>query len=302
MSITYLDKHGGILQKGQGRLAHYKIEGSTKEALTLLERKNREWSLVLAGTSKDIEKFFLPEKHPHAHIMAERVFERVSYLPGIDALQVQNYLLMVLWRNRHADQSRVINTRLVDRIGQPIHILYTGDFSGNFALSEVYVVDSIAQAVAIYPELTQPTLLSPIQWSSNLADYIWDSRLEVLKISDATYEHIFRSRRYRFDKEHAAIDPSTLLRSVREAMSSGQQRAARDCSFALPSYSSRRDSINMMLPLHIFTGDGELPESVLLLGRTEHGYSLMTILTPQQAYVGVRAFRDPESTWLKGAF
>lgn len=75
----------------------------------------------------------------------------------------------------------------------------------------------------------------------------------------------------------------------------------KDCAFALPSYSRRHNNISMLLPLHVYTKNSELPEAVMLLTKKLHGYSLVTLITPQQAYISVRSFRDPEMTWLKGA-
>lgn len=228
------------------------------------------------------------------------VCERVT-LPGMTLEEMRNYLYILLSRNRYAGGSPLINSRLVDKRGQPIYLLDVGDPHYPPTLSGARVVYTLMQAKQICPGLQDTQLPEPLQWSDDPADLIWNPRLEVLPISAPAAEHILSSRAARLPAAIQSCPGEVQLRFLREALSEGTTRARRDCAFALPMYSRQEDTVNMLLPLYIFASHAELPEAVLLIRKTAHGYKLATIITPQQAYRSVRAFRDPENTWLRGA-
>lgn len=311
----YLDKTGTLLPAGQGRAAKYKVEHLEGVGYVLMEKDHSKWSMLHSGTLQDLELWL--KRHLEApsstpvlvpaepvcvpQDVAKVVLARVDYMRGIDLRQVSNYLFMAISRNNCSERNRVIHTRLVDKIGQPIYILYTGDFTQPVSLSYAHLVDSISQAQMVFPSLKQTHLPDPLQWSTDTSDYIWDPSMEVLNLTERAVEHISVERTARLSGVLADMEPASLLRNIKEALHTGQQRAKCDCAYALPSYSRRYNNVCMLLPLHVHTQDTELPEAVMLLAKTLHGYSLVTLVTPQQAYMGVRAFRDPELTWLKGA-
>lgn len=315
----YLDKQGVALPAGQGRTAHYKIEALSEGGYVLMEKCKSSWVMAYSGTLKEIELWLqkckrvkeepttptqqeLPESpKEYVHAITKVVMARVSHMPGIDTRQVNNYIYMLLWRNQRSDKNRVINTRWADQYGQPIYLLYTGAFNKPISLRNAHLVDSISQAQTLCSAVTQTRLPDPLQWSEDVSDYFWDPTMEVLGLSDRAMEHIAEERATRLEGPARSLDTQTLIRSIKEALYTGQQRACRDCAYALPGYSRRYNSVGMLLPLHVYTKDSELPEAVMLLSKTVHGYSLVTLITPQQAYISVRAFRDPEMTWLKGA-
>lgn len=317
-TYVYLDKEGIALPPGKGRAARYKIEGMADGLFVLMEKHKSRWDMVCSGKLVEIEQW-LNSKRPavapstttilvqpppareHVHEIVKIILQRVSHLPGMDARQLNNYLYILLSRNQVSEHNRVINTRLVDQMGQPIYILYTGEFDRPISVKQAFLVDSISEAQKLFTGVTQTRLPDPLQWSEDASDYIWDPTMEVLSLSDRVVQHIVGDRIERVFGPLAGMEPATLLRNIKEALYTGQQRACGDCAYALPCYSRKYNNVSMLLPLHVYTNDSELPEAVMLLAKTLHGYSLATLLTPQQAYVSVRLFRDPELTWLKGA-
>jgi hypothetical protein len=222
-------------------------------------------------------------------------------IKGFTVDHVASYLYMVLRRNGACRRSHIIHTRLLTKDGRPIYILYLGDLTRNYTLRAAYVVSSIQQARSIYPELRMQTLPLPLQWSKDTSDYMWNPYRPTLGILWDTYIHITEDRR---DRLHESLQklPAIELRSLlRRAVDEGRERAQLDSAYALPNYSSRYNTVNLMLPLRLAPTDDEPPENVLMLTKRAHGYALLTVLTVEQAYLGVCAFRDPETTWLRGA-
>ncbi|MCI5563737.1 MAG: DUF3825 domain-containing protein [Intestinimonas massiliensis] len=316
-TCIYIDKSGTALPPGHGRAAKYKIEGMADGSFILLEKNKSRWDMVCSGKLIALEEWIRSKvgtvakedaskatgdlRPERVHEITKSVMQRVSYLPGIDYRQLNNYLYVLLSRNRVSERNRVINTRLVDELGQPVYLLYVGDFNKQVDMRQAFLVDSISEAQKIFSGVTQTRLPDPLQWSDDVSDYIWDPTMEILSLSDRVVQHIVSERTGRICGQLATLEPATLLRNIKEALFTGQQRACRDCTYALPAYSRQHNSVGMMLPLHVYTNDTELPEAVLLLSKTVHGYSLVTIVTPKQAYISVRMFRNPEETWLKGA-
>ena len=142
-TCIYIDKSGTALPPGHGRAAKYKIEGMADGSFILLEKnKSRIRSKVGTVAKEDASKATGDLRPERVHEITKSVMQRVSYLPGIDYRQLNNYLYVLLSRNRVSERNRVINTRLVDELGQPVYLLYVGDFNKQVDMHQAFRRDA----------------------------------------------------------------------------------------------------------------------------------------------------------------
>lgn len=274
--------------------------------------KNGYWKDIYVGTLESVKPFLerennIQSRHPTAYRESEisapyKVYNRLGPDCKLSIKQVSDFLYLCMWRNCRCGNTPLINIRLLDSFGQNIYVLDRGwRIGGTENLRDLVVVETLSQANEIYDGSTIAALPHPIQWSSDMRDYVWDPSLELCPISSSTFRHIMEERRDRFPKSIQRIPIDAAFRYVKAAVQRGARLASTNAFYAIPSFSKKFNRVNMMLPLYLFASDDQLPEGVLLLNKTHCGYSLYTIITPQQAYMGAILFVNPENTWLHGA-
>lgn len=227
-------------------------------------------------------------------------YKTVSHLPGMSLAEANNYLYTLLSRNAAIGGGRLVNTRFTDASSQPIYILYVGDSTAPIDLASAVVVRSLSVAKHLYPALTDTHLPQPLQWGPT-SSYLWDPDIPLIDTPSGVISHIWEHNHDRLPQELKDRPIEVFQRFLSSSLLEGVERVKRDYAYAIPMYSRKHDCINMLLPFRVMSTETELPEAVFVIGKTIYGYQLFTVLTPQQAYVSARTFRDPENTWLKGA-
>ena len=298
----------------QGILCEEKV--ATWEIRCLFENsygelfKNREF--IRVGSLDDLYNYVQSEKvdvsditvavgkmvQPVVNGVIKAIVDRMS---GVTHEEINSWVYLCVCRNRTLSAGRVINTRLVDRIGQPIYVVDCGNYKEDPNLKFVHLVDTIQQARKWYPDLEDTVMPQPIQWSMNVSDYIWNPNLPVIPVSLHVFEHIAIERKERLPKLLQGLSPTSLLAAIKDSMQHGAEKACIDISYALPNYSRRSNSVSMMLPLTVPVINDSAPVAALVLAKTLSGYSLRTIITLEMAKNSVRLFRDPTMTWVNGS-
>lgn len=228
------------------------------------------------------------------------VLSRIKDHTDLTERELSDYLWTCLERNRMSDKKCVVHTRLHDKFGQPIYI--TAHERGDNEISCLQnsrIVDTIASVKYYEPACTDAVMPSPIQWSYSVSDYVWDPTLPVAPITDFSYDHMVRGRSGRIRDDIPHMSEEELLYAIKTSLAIGVERAAVDCTYAIPTYSRKRNSVNMLLPLYIPQYSLKEPVAAILLFKGHLGYTPATILTCRMAYLSAVAFRDPANTWLK---
>ena len=120
-TCIYIDKSGTALPPGHGRAAKYKIEGMADGSFILLEKNKSRWDTVCSGKLITLEEWIRSKvgtvakedaskatgdlRPERVHEITKSVMQRVSYLPGIDYRQLNNYLYVLLSRNRVSERN-----------------------------------------------------------------------------------------------------------------------------------------------------------------------------------------------------
>lgn len=337
--IVYFDKTGALLSKVDDKASRYKVSTEDGESGTLCKRKGSTWFKIAEGTLRElmdildklIKEEVKPRKKPVATVAEEEsvkvekqvpakpeviitqpadaadapnatkvLYHRIKSHTSYTLKELNDYLYICMCRNRKLNTTPIINTRLTDYMGQELYVIDTGWGTEVISQENLRIVDSLKECKGLLGTCADAALPSPIQWCTDPADYIWDSTVKVLPISMETFDHITKDRVERLPVEFRGLAPTTLIDSIRRSIAEGEAMSCRDATYALPSYSRKYDKVNMLLPLRFISDRSQVPEAVMLITKSTMGYRLCTIITPEQAYVGVRAIRDPNLTWLKG--
>lgn len=230
--------------------------------------------------------------------LVSKIYERLADKSKFTQEDLGAYLTTCVIRNRRIHKNPIINTRLFDRINQPIFIYDYGyeRSTNNINLDNIWIIESLEQAKSMCKEVEIDSLPEPLQWSSNPYDYIWNPLISISPISKLTYD-IIQSQ---FNKLHENLrdkDISVIMHEIRHSCEEGERIAKTDIAFALPFYNIEHDSVSMMLPLKSKILSGEKVLNAMLFDKSL-GYSLYGIITVEEALKSVRLFRNPSNTWL----
>lgn len=232
----------------------------------------------------------------------EKIYSKVNTTTNMTKEELNSYIKTCLWRNRKAKYHPIINTRLVDRLNQPIYV-YDYGYMGepkNIDMTKIYTVDSIAQARSLCTDTDITSMPGPLQWSDNPYDYIWNPSISISPISITTLDILEQSKDDVFHPLLRGKDIIDIMGEVKTNCKYEEAKACRDISYALPYYNKDRDTVSMMLPLRIKLLSGNKVLNALVFERNLLGYSLYKVITVEEAIRSVRLFRDPSMTWLMG--
>ena len=253
-----------------------------------------------AASYKDVmgvsaTSYTAPELWP----VVSAVWGRIKGRTEMTEVELTAYLFNCLERNRKSDKKCAVHTRLFDKFGQPIYITAHERGDEESCLKNSHIVDTIAAVKYFEPACTESTMPAPIQWSYSMADYVWDATLPVAPITEFSYGHMVKDRGDRISACVEELSEEDLLYAIKTSIAIGLERAAVDCTYALPSYSRKRNQVNMLLPLFVPQYSFKEPVGAIMLYKSHLGYTPATILSCRMAYLSVSAFRDPMNTWLK---
>lgn len=296
---------GGIPVKDKS-VAKYKVLSYIKGLYyELYEGK----SLIKQGNLRDILDYIKADKSDKSEIEGQMlkpigqhnvVKTIAARLPELTYQFLDNYLYMCICRNKRISNNRIIDTRLRDSLGYPVYIMDCSDHDAPATLADVKLVDSLMQARALFPDLTDTVMPNPIQWSVNCSDYIWDLNLPVLPMSERAKEHIINERLDRFPEDLRSLSPTAILSMIKQSVEDGITKSSLDPTYPIPFYSRKYDVVNMLYPICAPTYNNGKPIAAILLNKTKTlGYEVATVLTLEMALNSCRAFRNPKNTWLR---
>ncbi len=218
---------------------------------------------------------------------------------------LDKYITVCAVRNRYIGQAKIFDCRLRDEASQPIYFVDTTwddrakkQSTTGLDKSGLKLCMSLPEAQAIDSGIL--SLPQPLQWSDNIAHYLWNPTIPLAPITLRTMEHICVERRYRLPEVFKEMSASEVLEIVRHAANDGAARACRDPYFALPAYSVEHNDVSMMLPIRVSGFNKNKVIAALLLKRTQTGYKILTLLELSQAARSCSMFCDPDTTWLRG--
>lgn len=218
---------------------------------------------------------------------------------------LDTYITVCAVRNRYIGQAKIFDCRLRDEASQPIYFVDTTwddrakkQSTTGLDKSGLKLCMSLPEAQAIDSGIS--SLPQPLQWSDNIAHYLWNPTIPLAPITLRTMEHICVERRYRLPEVFKEMSASEVLEIVRHAANDGVARACRDPYFALPAYSVEHNDVSMMLPIRVSGFNKNKVIAALLLKRTQTGYKILTLLELSQAARSCSLFCDPDTTWLRG--
>lgn len=241
---------------------------------------------------------------PHASV--KKTWELVKDSTWLRGGDLMGYLIMCVSRNRVAGDSPIFNTRLCDKINQPVYG-YDLDYKFRKGKGDSYVdFTRVSFSATLHdyqrfvPGVTEAP--EPVQFFTDISKCVWDPTKPLLPLTQHTLEHICVDRIKRFPKELQLANPVHLITAVKDSLLHEVERAKRDIFYALPAYSKEHEELSMLLPIYIPLLFGNKVVVTLVLSATTQGYRLCTVLDTGRAVRSVSVFRDPRTTWLKECY
>lgn len=237
-------------------------------------------------------------------VIVEKVWSLISETTHLEKDDLRDYLFLAMWRNRACKSGPVFNSRLTDMLGQDIYLADTsyndnGVYEGlRMSPEDLYIVMYLEDAKKYAPGLKY--MPAPLQWASNVTDYVWNPTIPLHPLNAGNIQHICVERKDRLPEELQSLPPTVLIQAIKQSVEEGARKACTDMSYALPCYSREHDSVGMMLPVRVPILYGDRVICVALLAKSQLSYNLCTIITNDMARKSVQLFTDVRNTWLKG--
>lgn len=274
-------------------------------------------TLIKTGTPRDLQEYFdrvrlvekvvrqpeqqVPAKQPEpkAYYTTDLVWDLCKDTTHIRKNKLAAALVIMASRNRKQKNGPIFDTLLHDSLWQPIYIIDLDYNETDFRvdLDRMYMVRSLAEAQRINGDIAQLPL--PFRWANNPADLVWNPTIKLAPITQHQMEHVCMDNIARLPKELQAVEPSVLMLQIKQEIEKGTRIAACDVRYALPMYSAEHDSISMVLPVRVPLLYGNSLVACAVLCKTELGYRLCTLITPEMARTSTATIIDISNTWLK---
>lgn len=256
--------------------------------------------LVNSTSDTRYSKISTVDKNSNTTGIIDKILYKLSKSTDFNYETLKDYIITCIYRNRRIQKNPIINTRLLDRLDQPIYIYdygYTRPVT-NINIDNIISIESLEQAKSICDEITIESLPEPLQWSSNPSDYIWNPSISISPISNNTYDIIEKYQRDKLNEQLRDKDIKVIMNEIQRSCQDGEMVSKIDIAYAIPAYDRDHDKISMMLPLksQIISGNKVLNAMIFTKGLL--GYSLYAIATVEEARQLARMFRDPRTTWL----
>lgn len=176
-------------------------------------------------------------------------------------------------------KSVVVNTGLLDKFANDIHIMYKWNVKYNSYCPE--------KVIRCKSELKEEGFERG-QIQKNIKAVSFFDEEETLKgisiddfdLNSDCLKHIVDERRDRFPEELENYSVDSLAIKIKETLSRDLKILEHDCHYAKPSYSSKTKSITWLMPFHVQRGLVEKPELVFAVRHNNESgyYELKTIL------------------------
>lgn len=192
----------------------------------------------------------------------------------------------------------LINTSLLDKFGNDIYLVFA--FNGVELLAP-YFVDT--KAYLLKQGFTKEDVrlkLAPVRFYDDYSDLTFRGEIEDFDLGNTRrLEHIIIDRKLRFPEEVQNLPQDLLHNKLIQAINLGVHLSKCDRSYIVPMYSITRNEIQFLFPLHILKSVSESPELVIIVGKNENYYNVMTILSLEDAYINSKVLSPYSRGWLQ---
>lgn len=205
---------------------------------------------------------------------------------------VQGYILS-------KDNSKVvINTNLIDKFMNDIYVCF--EKQGEQYVNPIIVENKIDLVRMGFDREQIKNMPKPIKFYDKPEELVFSGTIEDFDIGDSKrLHHVINERRNRFPEKFAQMSQDVLCEKLKAAVEKAVKLAAHDYKYVVPMYNTAMDTIQFLMPLHLERSIEESPELVLVISNIEGFYSIMTILTPDDAYDNARVIARPGNSWLQ---
>lgn len=191
----------------------------------------------------------------------------------------------------------VVNSSLVDKFGNDMHILFK---YRNGELFEPSFIESKLSLVKIgFSREDTSKDLEPVTFYNSIEDIIFNGKFDDFDLANSRrLEHIIVERRDRFPLEVQALSDSILCSKLIQAVRQGVHISKCDKRYIVPMYSIARDCIQYMFPFHVANDMSEAPELVIIVGKHDGFYDVMTIIPLVEAFINQKTLSPYSDSWI----
>lgn len=218
---------------------------------------------------------------------------RVAYLYNLDREYISSPYYTL-----NEDKSRIlINTSLLDKFGNDIFVVFK---LRDGELDCPYFVDSKSYLSKL--GFSKQAILRPIEsvrFYNDVKETIFSGSFEEFDLNNPRrLEHIIVERISRFPKNVQNLSESALCDKLIQAIRFGVRMSKRDSRFIVPMYSIPKAEIQFMFPFHVNNAITESPELAIIVGKKDDFYSVMTIITLEEAESNKRTISPYSDRWI----
>lgn len=224
--------------------------------------------------------------------IANALFENLLFSPWkfpgglekflkISGCQIKNLISAnrVQYYAKNDSNGIIINTGLIDKFGQPVHVYYCYNFS-----EEKYEATKLISSKADWlnfgfkKEQTEEELkpLTFYNKTSSVKDF--HPELKQFDINFSALSHIVDERRNRFPESYRTLPANAIAAKVLKELELGLKILQVDRSYAKPIFSTSIQDVSWLLPLRCNVGFNERPELVLVIRKNANFYEIKTVL------------------------
>lgn len=222
------------------------------------------------------------------------IHEKVAYEQTLtDAFVGNGY---VLSDNK---EKCLINTGLIDKYSNDIFVIDECN-DGVFDAKNLVLVRSKSFILTQGFSLGNIKVLpKPIRFYKDKSELIFDSSIEEFDLGNTDrLEHIVNERRNRFPEKYRDLPTNVLCDKIKSAVIMALRISERDYKYIQPMYNIKSHKIQYLIPVHLDKSIEEAPEIVLIAGKTNELYCVMTLLSTEDAYNNARLMCKPSTSWL----
>ncbi|MDR1540706.1 MAG: DUF3825 domain-containing protein [Clostridiales bacterium] len=196
------------------------------------------------------------------------------------------------------DQTKLlVNTSLVDKFGNYVHIIYNYEKNKNIYSNPQYVESVFKLQSSRFSEMRLN--LMPVKFYDKPNDLIFDADLADFDLNNpATLNHIINERKSRMGMTADDLDVINTSFMIRNSIDVAIRFSRIDYRYAIPMYSIQDDRLKFLLPVYAKFGVDSKPMFALVVEKTGNIWIMKTILTLQQAYQDARLVSAVNSNWL----
>jgi hypothetical protein len=197
------------------------------------------------------------------------------------------------------DQTKLlVNTSLIDKFGNYIHIIYNYERGKNIYSNPQYVESVFKLQSSRFSEMRLN--LMPVKFYDRPNDLIFDADLSDFDLNNpATLNHIINERKNRMGMNADEWDVINTSFMIRNSIDVAIRFSRIDYRYAIPMYSIQDDRLKFLLPVYAKFGVDSKPLFALVVEKSGCIWIMKTILTLPQAYQDARLVSAVNSNWLE---